>query len=179
MTCFDFFSKYSDLFYYLTFILGFTNISYSFFEYLSYSHKYDSIQLSRLEGRIHVRLNAMDKKLDEILNQIFESESASEYEEESESEYEEEKESILETKLESIMESESECESESESDDDENDDENENDNSQSTQNKEENDNSNNDDVCVNHEDVNGYYKDQFIKEKQYSLLSIFRGWGLN
>lgn len=165
MTYFDFFSKYSDLFYYLTFILGFTNISYNFFEYLSYSHRYDSIQLSRLEGRIHVRLNAMDKKLDEILNQIFESESASE----SASEYEEEKESILETKLESIMESESECESESESDENEN----------KNENNEENDNSNNDDVCVNHEDVNGYYKDQFIKEKQFSLLSIFRGWGLN
>ena len=173
MTCFEFFSKYSDLFYYLTFILGFTNISYNFFEYLSYSHRYDSMQLSRLEGRIHVRLNAMDKKLDEILNQIFESESASEYEEESASEYEEEKESILETKLESIMESESECESESEPD------ESKNENENNEENNEENDNSNNDDVCVNHEDVNGYYKDQFIKEKQFSLLSIFRGWGLN
>ena len=169
MTYFEFFSKYSDLFYYLTFIFGFTNISYNFFEYLSYSHRYDSMQLSRLEGRIHVRLNAMDKKLDEILNQIFESESASEYEEESASEYEEEKESILETKLESIMESESESECESESDESKNENEN----------NEENDNSNNDDVCVNHEDVNGYYKDQFIKEKQFYLLSIFRGWGLN
>ena len=75
------------------------------------------------------------------------------------------------------MESESECESESESDESKNENENENENDE--ENNEENDISNNDDVCVNHEDVNGYYKDQFIKEKQFSLLSIFRGWGLN
>ena len=66
----EFFSKYSDMFYYLTFLLGVTNISYNFFEYLSYSHKYDSSQLSKLEGiihkldgSIHTRLNDIDDKI--------------------------------------------------------------------------------------------------------------------
>jgi len=63
MTYFEFFSKYSDMFYYLTFLLGVTNISYNFFEYLSFSHKYDSSQLSKLEGRIHTRLNDIDNKI--------------------------------------------------------------------------------------------------------------------
>ena len=178
MTYFEFFSKYSDMLYYLTFLLGVTNISYNFFEYLSYSHKYDSSQLSQLEGRIHTRLNDIDNKIDMLYKEISHAVSDSDSETNSNSENEQSDYEIEEDSIEN-------------EDTDANDNDNEDNNSDSDsldkeeletieeleeleelEEPEEN-------VCVDQNDINDYYKDKFIKDKQSNSLSfsgIFRDW---
>ena len=187
MTYFEFFSKYSDMFYYLTFLLGVTNISYNFFEYLSFSHKYDSSQLSILEGRIHTRLNDIDNKIDmlykiklcEISHAVSESESNSDSDN---------NESIIEDE---DNNSDEKSDYEIEEDSIENEDrDNDNDNVSDSDNNEELETIEEleaskepeepeENVCVDQNDINDYYKDKFIKDKQSNSLSlsgIFRGW---
>ena len=207
MTYFEFFSKYSDMFYYLTFLLGVTNISYKFFEYLSFSHKYDSSQLSKLEGRIHTRLNDIDNKINMLYKiKLCEISHAV-------SDPETEFLSYLEANKrysESDSNSDSNSESNSDSDnnesiiEDEDEDEDNNSDKQSDYEIEEDSIENEDkdseydtkeeletieelekleepeeNVCVGQNDINDYYKDKFIKDKQSNSLSlsgIFRGW---
>lgn len=177
MTYFEFFSKYSDMFYYLTFLLGVTNISYNFFEYLSFSHKYDSSQLSILEGRIHTRLNDIDNKIDmlykiklcEISHAVSESESNSDSDNNSDekSDYEIEEDSIENEDRDNDNVSDSDSH-----DNDELETIEELEASKEPEEPEEN-------VCVDQNDINDYYKDKFIKDKQSNSLSlsgIFRGW---
>ena len=186
MTYFEFFSKYSDMFYYLTFLLGVTNISYNFFELLSFSHKYDSSQLSKLEGRIHTRLNDVDNKIDMLLCEISHAVSDSNSESNSDSDNNE---SIIEDEDEdednnSDEKSDYEIEEDSiENEDNDNDnvsdsDSHDNDELETIEeleaSKEPEEN-----VCVDQNDINDYYKDKFIKDKQSSSLSlsgVFRGW---
>ena len=195
MTYFEFFSKYSDMFYYLTFLLGVTNISYNFFEYLSYSHKYDSTQLSKLEGRIHTRLNDIDNKINMLYkiklcevtqtvsnldeNKVY---SSSEYDSDSEIEPEpDNSESVIEDKYKdnnSDEKSDYEIEEDSienEDKDSEYDTKEELETIEELEKLEEQE----ENVCVDQTDINDYYKDKFIKDKQSNSLSlsgIFRGW---
>jgi len=181
MTYFEFFSKYSDMFYYLTFLLGVTNISYNFFEYLSFSHKYDSSQLSKLEGRIHTRLNDIDNKINMLLCEISHAVSESDSETNSDSDNNE---SIIEDE-DNNSDEQSDYEIEEDSIDNEDTDTNDN-NSDSDNNEEletieelEASKEPEENVCVDQNDINDYYKDKFIKDKQSSSLSlsgVFRGW---
>ena len=173
MIYFDFFSKYSDMFYYLTFLLGVTNISYNFFEYLSFSHKYDSSQLSKLEGRIHTRLNDIDNKIDmlykikiklcEISHAVSDPDSETNSNSNSNSEnehsdYEIEEDSIENEDTDTNTNDKEELETIEEL--------------EASKEQEEN-------VCVDQNDINDYYKDKFIKDKQSNSLSlsgVFRGW---
>lgn len=205
MTYFDFFSKYSDMFYYLTFLLGVTNISYNFFEYLSVSHKYDSSQLSKLEGRIHTRLNDIDNKINmlykiklcEISHAVSDPETeflsyldANKRDSESESNSDSDNnESIIEDEDEdnnSDEKSDYEIEEDSIENEDRDTNDNEDNNSDSDNNEEletieelEKLEEPEENVCVDQNDINDYYKDKFIKDKQSNSLSlsgIFRGW---
>lgn len=186
MTYFEFFSKYSDMFYYLTFLLGVTNISYNFFEYLSFSHKYDSSQLSKLEGRIHMRLNDIENKINKLYKLKIEQHIVSESESELDSELDSDNnESVIEDEdNNSDKQSDYEIEEDTDTNDNEdNDSECDSDSHDKEELKimetieeleepEEN-------VCVDQNDINDYYKDKFIKDKQISSLSlsgIFRGW---
>ena len=204
MTYFEFFSKYSDMFYYLTFLLGVTNISYNFFEYLSFSHKYDSSQLSKLEGRIHMRLNDIDNKINmlykiklcEISHAVSDPETeflsyldANKRDSDSDSDSDSESNSDSDNN-ESVIEDEDEDNNSDEKSDyeiEENSIENEdrdNDNVSVSDNNEELETIEEleepeENVCVGQNDINDYYKDKFIKEKQSNSLSlsgIFRGW---
>lgn len=212
MTYFEFFSKYSDMFYYLTFLLGVTNISYNFFEHLSFSHKYDSSQLSKLEGRIHTRLNDIDNKIDmlykiklcEISHAVSDPEteflsyldankrgSGSESESGSNSDSDN-NESIIEDEDEdednnSDEKGDYEIEEDSiENEDRDNDNvsDSDSDNNEELETIEELEASKEpeepeENVCVDQNDINDYYKDKFIKDKQSNSLSlsgIFRGW---
>jgi hypothetical protein len=186
MTYFEFFSKYSDMFYYLTFLLGVTNISYNFFEHLSFSHKYDSSQLSKLEGRIHTRLNDIDNKIDMLLCEISHAVSESESNSDSDN-----NESVIEDEDEdednnSDEKSDYEIEEDSIENEDTDTNDNEDNNSDSHDNDEletieelEASKEPEENVCVDQNDINDYYKDKFIKDKQSNSLSlsgIFRGW---
>lgn len=188
MTYFEFFSKYSDMFYYLTFLLGVTNISYNFFEYLSFSHKYDSSQLSKLEGRIHMRLNDIENKIDalykiklcETNNVVSDSDSMSETnkdenimnEENSDYEIEEdniinEEDNIINEEHNIINEEHNDYENISDCD------------CKEELNKLEYIDESEENVCVGQKDINDYFKDKFVKNKQTGSLylgSIFRGW---
>ena len=207
MTYFEFFSKYSDMFYYLTFLLGVTNISYNFFEYLSFSHKYDSSQLSKLEGRIHMRLNDIDNKINmlykiklcEISHAVSDPETeflsyldANKRDSDSDSDSDSESNSDSDNN-ESVIEDEDEDNNSDEKSDyeiEENSIENEdrdNDNVSVSDNNEELETIEElekleepeENVCVDQNDINDYYKDKFIKDKQSNSLSlsgIFRGW---
>lgn len=213
MTYFEFFSKYSDMFYYLTFLLGVTNISYKFFEYLSFSHKYDSSQLSKLEGRIHTRLNDIDNKINmlykiklceishavsdpetEFLSYLDANKRDSDSDSDSNSESNSDSdnnESVIEDEDEDIHNDEkSDYEIEEDSIENEDNDTNENednDNISVSDDKEELKimetieelDEPEENVCVDQNDINDYYKDKFIKDKQSNSLSlsgVFRGW---
>jgi len=186
MTYFEFFSKYSDMFYYLTFLLGVTNISYNFFEHLSFSHKYDSSQLSKLEGRIHTRLNDIDNKIDMLYKLKIEQHIVSDSDSESNSDSDN-NESIIEDEDEdednnSDEKSDYEIEEDSiENEDRDNDNVSVSDNNEELETIEELEASKEpeENVCVDQNDINDYYKDKFIKDKQSNSLSlsgIFRGW---
>ena len=183
MTYFEFFSKYSDMFYYLTFLLGVTNISYNFFEYLSFSHKYDSSQLSKLEGRIHMRLNDIDNKIDMLYKLKIEQHIVSDSNSETNSDSDN-NESIIEDE---DNNSDEQSDYEIEEDSIDNEDTDTNDNNSDSHDKEELETIEEleaskepeENVCVDQNDINDYYKDKFIKEKQSNSLSlsgIFRGW---
>ena len=183
MTYFEFFSKYSDMFYYLTFLLGVTNISYNFFEYLSFSHKYDSSQLSKLEGRIHMRLNDIDNKIDMLYKLKIEQHIVSDSNSESNSDSDN-NESVIEDE---DNNSDEQSDYEIEEDSIDNEDTDTNDNNSDSHDKEELETIEEleaskepeENVCVDQNDINDYYKDKFIKEKQSNSLSlsgIFRGW---
>ena len=211
MTYFEFFSKYSDMFYYLTFLLGVTNISYNFFEYLSFSYKHDSSQLSKLERRIHKRLNDIDNKINmlyklklceisltvsdpetEFLSHLDankrDSDSDSDSESKSKSNFDSDNnESIIEDEDEdednnSDEKSEYEIEEDSiENEDRDNDNVSVSDNNEELETIEELEKleESEENVCVDQNDINDYYKDKFIKDKQSNSLSlsgIFRGW---
>jgi|UniRef100_A0A6C0ILK4 hypothetical protein len=180
----EFFSKYSDMFYYLTFLLGVTNISYNFFEYLSYSHKYDSSQLSKLEGiihkldgSIHTRLNDIDDKIN-MLHKIKLCEfkllnlDANTVDSDSDSE---KNESVIEDEV--IHNNDEKCdfEIEEDTDSDTNDNEDIDEELETIEELEEPE----ENVCVDQNDINDYYKDKFIKDKQsnhLSLSGVFGGW---
>jgi len=173
MTYFEFFSKYSDMFYYLTFLFGVSNISYNFFEYLSYSHKYDSTQLSKLEGRIHTRLNDIDNKINMLYKiKLCEiSHTVSDPETDSNSNSEDEQ-SDYEIEEDSIENEDNDNDNKSNSDTNDNDTKEELETIEELEEPEEN-------VCVDQNDINDYYKDKFIKDKQTNSLSlsgVFRGW---
>jgi hypothetical protein len=181
MTYFDFFSKYSDMFYYLTFLLGVTNISCKCFDYLSYSHKYDSSQLSILECRIHMRLNDIDNKINmlyqiklcEVSDAVSSSDTGSETNSETNSDNNE---SVIEDEDIHNDDKKSDYEIEEDtSDNEDNDSEcDTNEELETIAKLEELEN-----VCVDHNDINDYYKEQFIKDKQSNSLSlsgVFRGW---
>ena len=177
MTYFEFFSKYSDMFYYLTFLLGVTNISYKFFEYLSFSHKYDSSQLSKLEGRIHMRLNDIENKINKLYKLKIEQHIVSDLDSDSDN-----NESVIEDEDEdnnSDEQSDYEIEEDSiENEDRDNDNVSVSDNNEELETIEELEEPE-ENVCVGQNDINDYYKDKFIKEKQSNSLSlsgIFRGW---
>ena len=184
MTYFEFFSKYSDMFYYLTFLLGITNISYNFFEYLSFSHKYDSSQLSKMEGRIHMRLNDIDNKINMLYKLNIEQHIESESESESNN-----NESVMEDE-DNNSDEQSDYEIEEDADNNENEDngsESESESESDSHNKEtletletiEELEEPDENVCVDQNDINDYYKDKFIKDKQSNSLSlsgVFRGW---
>ena len=174
MTYFEFFSKYSDMFYYLTFLLGVTNISYNFFEYLN---KYDSSPLSKLEGRIHTRLNDIDNKINMLLCEISHAVSDSESDN---------SESIIEDEdIHNENENENE-KSDSETEEDTSDKEDFDSDSDSDDKEElqimetiEELEEPEENVCVDQNDINDYYKDKFIKDKQSNSLSlsgVFKGW---
>ena len=176
MTYFEFFSKYSDMLYYLTFLLGITNISYNFFEYLSYSHKYDSSQLSKMEGRIHMRLNDIDNKIN-MLYKLKLCET---------SDLDENKVETDNSDCESVIEDEV-IYNDDEKSDYEIEDTDSNDNVSVSYNNEELETIEEveeleepeENVCVDQNDINDYYKDKIIKDKQSNSLSlsgIFRGW---
>ena len=155
MTYFEFFSKYSDMFYYLTFLLGVTNISYNFFEYLN---QYDSSPLCKFEGRIHTRLNDIDNKINMLYEDIH-----------NENENENEK-SDSETEEDTSDKEDSDSDSDSDSDDKE-----ELQIMETIEELEEPE----ENVCVDQNDINDYYKDKFIKDKQSNSLSlsgVFKGW---
>ena len=175
MTYFEFFSKYSDMFYYLTFLLGVTNISYKFFEYLSFSHKYDSSQLSKLEGRIHMRLNDIENKINKLYKLKIEQHIVSDSDSDN-------NESVIEDEDEdnnSDEQSDYEIEEDSiENEDRDNDNVSVSDNNEELETIEELEEPE-ENVCVGQNDINDYYKDKFIKDKQSNSLSlsgIFRGW---
>ncbi len=182
MTYFEFFSKYSDMFYYLTFLLGITNISYNFFEYLSFSHKYDSSQLSKLEGRIHMRLNDIENKINMLYKLKIEQHIVSDSDSNN-------NESIIEDEDEdnnSDEQSDYEIEEDNIINEDRNND-NDNVSDSDSHDKEELKimetieelEEPEENVCVGQNDINDYYKDKFIKDKQSNSLSlsgIFRGW---
>jgi hypothetical protein len=174
------------MFYYLTFLLGVTNISYNFFEYLSFSHKYDSSQLSKLEGRIHTRLNDIDNKIDMLYKLKIEQHIVSDSDSESNSDSDN-NESIIEDEDEdednnSDEKSDYEIEEDSiENEDRDNDNVSVSDNNEELETIEELEASKEpeENVCVDQNDINDYYKDKFIKDKQSNSLSlsgIFRGW---
>lgn len=176
MTYFEFFSKYSDMFYYLTFLLGVTNISYNFFEYLN---KYDSSPLSKLEGRIHTRLNDIDNKINMLykikLCEISHAVSDSESESESDT-----SESIIEDEdIHNENENEkSDSETEEDTSDKEDSDSDDKEELQIMETIEELEEPE-ENVCVDQNDINDYYKDKFIKDKQSNSLSlsgVFKGW---
>lgn len=187
MTYFEFFSKYSDMFYYLTFLFGVTNISYNFFEYLSYSHKYDSTQLSKLEGRIHTRLNDIDNKINMLLCEISHTVSDPETEflshldankgDSDSDSNSDNSESVIED--EDIHNENEKSDYEIEEDSIENEDkDSEYDTKEELETIEELEEPE-ENVCVDQNDINDYYKDKFIKDKQTNSLSlsgVFRGW---
>ena len=186
MTYFEFFSKYSDMFYYLTFLLGITNISYNFFEYLSFSHKYDSSQLSKLEGRIHMRLNDIENKIDVLYKLKIEQHIVSDSDSDSDN-----NESLIEDE-DNNSDKQSDYEIEEDTDTNDNEDNDSECDSDSHDKKElkimetieeldelEELEELDENVCVGQNDINDYYKDKFIKDKQSNSLSlsgIFRGW---
>lgn len=188
MTYFEFFSKYSDMFYYLTFLLGITNISYNFFEYLSFSHKYDSSQLSKLEGRIHMRLNDIENKIDVLYKLKIEQHIVSDSDSDSDSDNNE---SVIEDE-DNNSDKQSDYEIEEDTDTNDNEDNDSECDSDSHDKKElkimetieeldelEELEELDENVCVGQNDINDYYKDKFIKDKQSNSLSlsgIFRGW---
>ena len=178
MTYLDFFSNYRDLFYYLTFIIGITNISYNFFEYLSFSHKFDSYQLNKLEGKIHVRLNTIDKKLNNIENNLHELLNEILQTDDDITEDEDEDDKLLETDTDTQSEFSSICNSVCEDNfvNDENHENHEN-------RKNINENKNNINDNNNETDIADYCKKQFCKEqfnkennRPSSFLNYFKGW---
>tara|TARA_B100000214_G_C23695394_1_gene502796 strand:+ start:142 stop:657 length:516 start_codon:yes stop_codon:yes gene_type:complete len=170
------------MFYYLTFLLGITNISYNFFEYLSFSHKYDSSQLSKLEGRIHMRLNDIENKINMLYKLKIEQHIVSDSDSNN-------NESIIEDEDEdnnSDEQSDYEIEEDNIINEDRNND-NDNVSDSDSHDKEELKimetieelEEPEENVCVGQNDINDYYKDKFIKDKQSNSLSlsgIFRGW---
>lgn len=187
MTYFEFFSKYSDMFYYLTFLLGVTNISYNFFEYLSFSHKYDSSQLSKMEGRIHTRLNDIENKINMLYKLKIEQHIVSDSDSDSDSDNNE---SVIEDEDEdnnSDYEIEEDTDTDTDTNDNDNDSECDSECDSDSHDKEElkimetieEFDEPEENVCVGQNDIKDYYKDKFIKEKQSNSLSlsgIFRGW---
>lgn len=153
MVYFELFNKYSDMIYYLTFLLGITNVSYNFFEYLSYSHKYDSSQLFKLEETILTRLNIIDTKINTLLEKH-----------------------MNESENESDNENESESENENESDND-NENESENDNEKKSNNENENEINDEDleNICVENTNlIDDYYNN--LTPYKSSFSGMFKNW---
>lgn len=193
----EFLNKYNDFIFFAHLFFGVTHFSMILFDTLYWDrHNYNSID-NNTECRLHMKLNSIDDKLHEILIQVSSSKSDSDLDldldSDSDSESESNSESIIVSETDSNYEfncnldnscnvmTDSTSDSGSNTDSSLNTIDSELDSltySESESNL--NTNSEQDDnVCVNQDDINEYFKDK-VRERQnsrsLSVSGVFSGW---
>lgn len=201
----EFLNKYNDFIFFAHLFFGVTHFSMILFDNLYWDrHNYNSID-NNTECRLHMKLNSIDDKLHEILIQVSSLESKSKSDSDSESIIVSETDSNnefncnLDTSCNIMTDSTSNSGSDSGSDSDSNSDSNSDSDSDSnsasnndsslnaidsdldslTYSESESNLKQDDNVCVNQDDINEYFKDK-VRERQnsrsLSLSGVFSGW---
>ena len=194
----EFLNKYNDFIFFAHLFFGVTHFSMILFDNLYWDrHNYNSIDNNNTECRLHMKLNSIDDKLHEILIQVSSSKSDSDLDSDPDSDpdpdSDSDSESIIVSETDSNYEfncnldnscnvmTDSTSDSGSNTDSSLNTIDSELDSltySESESNL--NTNSEQDDnVCVNQDDINEYFKDK-VRERQnsrsLSVSGVFSGW---